>query len=191
MTERTERSKQKLNTETAGEAPEVILLNGPSSAGKSSISRALQKLLAEAGREAAIISLDDYMGLVLEPGEEIWEDDVFEVVPPMCRDIEESKRQGRTVIIDHVITSERIFTATAAAGGQCMKTVLVSCSRELLREREAARGDRFIGSAETSLEYLYPKDGYDLCIDSGKTSPEEAAQTIAGRFFTADNIIAS
>ena len=39
--------------------PEVILLNGPSSAGKSSIAKALQQKLPDSGN-AVILSLDDY-----------------------------------------------------------------------------------------------------------------------------------
>ena len=41
--------------------PDVILLNGPSSAGKSSIAKALQQLLLDRGTDAVILSLDDYL----------------------------------------------------------------------------------------------------------------------------------
>ena len=53
---------------------DVILLNGPSSAGKSSIAKALRQKLHESGN-TAIISLDDY--LQMSAYEPIWEDDVF------------------------------------------------------------------------------------------------------------------
>ena len=59
-----------------------------------------------------------------------------------------------------------------------IKTVLVRCDAETLRRREAQRGDRCVGSAEASLQYLYPKTGYDLCLDSGKASPEALAERI-------------
>lgn len=39
----------------------MILLNGPSSAGKSTISRELQKRLREMNADPLIISIDDYM----------------------------------------------------------------------------------------------------------------------------------
>ena len=39
----------------------VILLNGPSSAGKSTLSKELQRRMAGKGVEAKIISIDDYM----------------------------------------------------------------------------------------------------------------------------------
>jgi chloramphenicol 3-O phosphotransferase len=56
--------------------------------------------------------------------------------------------------------------------------VKVYCDLEILRQRERARGDRCPGSAEASLKYLWPKDGYDLCIDNGKVSAVENAEKI-------------
>ena len=157
--------------------PGVLLLNGPSSAGKSSIARELLKQLESGGVPASVVSLDDHMRL--SPGEQIWEDDVFEVMPELCREVERTLREGRTVIVDHVITSGRIYAAVAAAAaGHRMRKVRVTCDTAILRQREAARGDRFPGSAEESLRYLYPKDGYDLTVDSGKTDPAASARLI-------------
>ena len=83
------------------------------------------------------------------------------------------------MIIDHVITSARICrTLNNAVDGFQMKTVLVSCDVETLRRREAERGDRCAGSAEASLRYLYPKAGYDLCVDSKEASPAALAELI-------------
>ena len=56
----------------------------------------------------------------------------------------------------------------------------VSSSIGILRKREAARADRFAGSAEASLQYLYPKTGYDLRLDSGESGPEQLADAILG-----------
>ena len=157
----------------------LILLNGPSSAGKSTIADELRKRLLLYGADPVIVSIDDHMKIPM--GEEIWEDDVFEIVPDMNRDIVKALRQGRWVIVDHVITSTRIYEAlTDAAAGFRMVKVLVTCSPEILRRREKERGNRFAGSAETSLKYLYPKEGYDLRIDSGETGPAASAESIVG-----------
>ena len=156
--------------------PDVILLNGPSSAGKSSIAKALRQKLPDSGR-AVILSLDDY--LQMSAKEPIWEDDVFAVMPRLCEEISSALRDGNTVIIDLVITSARIYRAlTDAARGFQMKTVLVRCDVETLRRRETDRGDRCAGSAEASLQYLYPKSGYDLCVDSGEAGPAALAEEI-------------
>ena len=56
---------------------QIILLNGPSSSGKSTLSKALQELIEEKRNEKyVIISIDDFMKLSTE--ETIYEDDVFE-----------------------------------------------------------------------------------------------------------------
>ncbi|MBR3430854.1 MAG: hypothetical protein IKG87_12205 [Clostridia bacterium] len=111
--------------------------------------------------------------------EPIWEDDVFAVMPRMCERISTALQNGKMVIIDHVITSARIYRAVNdAVAGYQMKTVLVSCDIETLRRRETERGDRCAGSAEASIQYLYPKTGYDLCIDSSEASPEASAEVI-------------
>ncbi len=94
-------------------------------------------------------------------------------------DIAAPLQDGKTVIIDHVITSARIYRAlTDAVDGFQMKMVLVNCDVETLRRREAGRGDRCAGSAEASLQYLYPKTGYDLCVDSSEASPAAFAEVI-------------
>ena len=157
--------------------PDVLLLNGPSSAGKSSIAKAMKQLLLDSGTDVVILSLDDY--LQMSANEPIWEDDVFAIMPHMCEGIAEALRDGKTVIIDHVITSFRIWQALCnAVSGFQMKTVLVSCDVETLRRREAERGDRCAGSAEASLQYLYPKTGYDLCVDNSEASPAALAEMI-------------
>ena len=160
--------------------PDIILLNGSSSAGKSSIAKALRQRLRDSGG-AVIISLDDY--LQMSANEPIWEDDVFAIMPHMCEGIAEALQGGKTVIIDHVITSVRIWQALCnAVSGFQMKTVLVSCDVETLRRREAERGDRCAGSAEASLQYLYPKTGYDLCVDNSEAIPAALAEKIINSF---------
>jgi len=153
----------------------LILINGPSSAGKSSISRLLKERLT-----AEVVALDDFIPDNLD--EPLWEDDVYELMPEMCRRISGLFSGGAEVIVDHVITSARIYDALlSAAEGQAVIKVLVSCDLKLLKEREKARGNRYQGAAEITLEYLYPKSGYDLVIDSGVLPAEQAAEIIAAR----------
>ena len=164
-------------TEFKAAGNRLVLLNGPSSAGKSTIAGELQRKMRLYSTDPVLLSIDDYMKIGTD--EEIWEDDVFEIMPEMCRDISAALRQGQWVIVDHVITSARIYSALLeAAADFSLVKVLVACSVETLRKREKERGNRFAGSAETSLKYLYPKDGYDLRIDSEKTGPAASADRI-------------
>ncbi|MBO5994644.1 MAG: hypothetical protein J6Q41_03950, partial [Firmicutes bacterium] len=87
---------------------QIILLNGPSSSGKSTLARALQTLIMnERAERYEVVSIDDY--LEMSPTETIYEDDVFEISENICRRALELLGEGSGVIIDHVITSERIF----------------------------------------------------------------------------------
>lgn len=157
---------------------DLILLNGPSSAGKSTIAK---RLLARLGttRECSLIALDDYM--TVGTNEEIWEDDVFAATERMYADVSQALAENRLVIVDHVITSRRIYDALlAAVGPRAFVKALVTCSLETLRARERKRGDRYIGSAEASLRFLYPTDGYDVRVDTEKQSAEEILDAIIG-----------
>ena len=161
----------------------VILLNGPSGSGKSTLSRALQTLIAErTGGRYAVISIDDYMRV--PPDETIYEDDVFEISGELCRGVLDALKTAPGAVIDHVITSERIFRGLTNALRSCeLQTVRVTCPLAVLRAREKARGDRCPGSAESSDTWLWPKKGYDLTVDTGSLSPEAAAEAIFERFF--------
>ncbi|MBP5608019.1 MAG: AAA family ATPase [Lachnospiraceae bacterium] len=160
----------------------IILLNGPSSAGKSTLSRELQKRFEEKGAASVIISIDDHM--VTDPKETIYEDDIYEIMPGMCRDIRSMVNAGKIVIVDHAITSERIYDMFLdAAKCGVVLSVKVTCDPEILRRREKERGDRCPGSAEASLRYLWPKDGYDLCIDNGKVSVADNAEKILAEVY--------
>ena len=63
------------------------------------------------------------------------------------------------------------------------RMIHITCPVEVLRERERARGDRCSGSAEASAEYLYPRDGYDLTVDTGAKSPQENALSVFEKMF--------
>ena len=156
----------------------VILLNGPSSSGKSTLSRTLQdRIRQERGEDYGIISIDDFMKLATD--ETIYEDDVFEINEDMCRAAAEILKKSPGVIIDHVITSKRIFRQlTQLLRNFRIRTVHVSCPLEVLLQREQSRGNRCIGSAEASYTYLYPQNGYDLTVDNAAMTPEENAALI-------------
>ena len=50
--------------------------------------------------------------------------------------------------------------------GYNINFVHVTCPLNILKEREAKRQNRCIGSAKASFEYLFPKNGYDITIDA-------------------------
>ncbi len=157
---------------------QVILLNGPSSSGKSTLAKALQALIEERMNENyAIVSIDDYLKFATD--EAIYEDDVFAISGTMCEKVLQVLEYSPGVIIDHVITSERIFRQlTAKLGQHRILFVHVTCPLKVLQKREQERKNRCLGSAEASTAYLFPKDGYDVTVDSHRMSPTECSGSI-------------
>ena len=162
---------------------QIILLNGPSSSGKSTLAESLHVLIAEMLSENyEVVSIDDFM--TMDPMETIYEDDVFEISGNLNARVLEILEAGSGVIIDHVITSERIFVQLKeAVHAYPLRPVQITCSLELLRKREQERGDRCPGSAESSAAYLFPKEGYDLTVDTGSGTPAENALLIFQKIF--------
>ena len=162
---------------------QIILLNGPSSSGKSTLSKTLQALIWEKlSLQYEVVSIDDFMKT--DPMETIYEDDVFEISGDLCDHVLERMKDSSGVIIDHVITSERIYQQLKnAMEDYTLFEVHVDCSLEILKKREQERKDRCPGSAEASATYLFPKDGYDLTVDSGLRSAEENARIIFEALF--------
>jgi chloramphenicol 3-O phosphotransferase len=157
---------------------QIILLNGPSSSGKSTLSNALQNLLeAKQYGTYEIISIDDFMKI--KEDETIYEDDVFDISSDMCQKALEVLQYAPGVIIDHVITSPRIFNQLCEMlRSYPIFKVRVTCPLSVLIQREIARKNRCIGSAESSYTYLFPQEGYDLIVDTHANSSAECAHQI-------------
>ena len=163
---------------------QVILLNGPSSSGKSTLARMLQALILEKrGEHYGIVSIDDFLDMT--PQETIYEEDVYEISQDLCEAAAEAARTGDGVIVDHVITSSRIFDHLAGTLRPFrLRLIRVTCPLEVLRAREAARGNRCPGSAEASHAFLFPKNGYDLTVDTHGMTAGECAERIFAHCFS-------
>ena len=161
----------------------ILLLNGSSSSGKSTLAKALRQLIAEKSHEQyGIVSIDDF--LKMSADEPIYEDDVFAISYKMCKKTLGMLKISDGAIIDHVITSERIFSQMKESMLQHkLYMIKVFCPVEILREREKARGNRCSGSAEASLQYLFPKDGYDLVVNTSFMTAAECAEKIYNAVF--------
>ena len=164
---------------------QAILLNGPSSSGKSTLAAALKALILEkCGEPYEVVSIDDFMKC--SPMETIYEDDVYEISGDLCEKALELLRSGRGVIIDHVITSRRIYDQLGdMLRPYPVRPVRVTCPLRILRKRELERRDRCPGSAEASARYLYPKKGYELSVSTESLPPSENAAKILEKVFGA------
>ena len=62
---------------------QIILLNGSSSSGKSTLAKVLQTVIADKRDERyEIVSIDDFLKMTME--DVIYEDDVFEISDVLC-----------------------------------------------------------------------------------------------------------
>ena len=109
----------------------------------------------------------------------IYEDDVYEMSLELCEKVREVLRLRNGVIIDHVITSERIFNQLREQlNAYKIYMIHVTYPLNILRQREVDRNNRCFGTAQSSYDYLFPKEGYDLTLDTSLCSVEKCVLKI-------------
>ena len=171
----------------------MIVLNGVSSSGKSSIARALQARLPEPwlvfavddliaamppsmpadaggitfGSDGAVTVGDRFIALNVA-----WEHGIAAMV-----------RAGAPVIVDDLFLRGRTNQDRwrAALGDLPVLWVGVHCEPAVLAEREQARGDRAIGMAAGQLPLVHTGVGYGLEVNTTHQSPEACAALIVAR----------
>lgn len=157
----------------------IILLNGASSAGKSTIAAALQ---AAADRPILRLSLDlFFFGSALPPMRDkgfAWGPMKQRILAGYFPSLAAFARAGNDLVVDHVFESQTDFDdLVAALEGLDVFLVGVHCPIEELERRERERGDRRIGDARMDLATVHSFCRYDLEVDSTRP-PEENAQLI-------------
>ncbi|KYN78988.1 hypothetical protein A0J52_06850 [Clostridium sporogenes] len=86
---------------------------------------------------------------------------------------------AQNIIVDHVITRNRIFKLLIEALEFCdIYLIRVTCPLHELIRRKTQRKNRCIGFAEASFRYLFPQETYDLMIDTLQTPIEECTSQI-------------
>ena len=157
----------------------VVVLNGTSSSGKTTIARALQEI---APRLFLNFSIDSIL-YTLPPSvlQQLTRSDprFLELVRAFCACVRELLELGHDLVIDHAVLSQpEAEMLKAAVEGHQVLLVGLDCPVDVLVERERSRGDRRPGLAAAQCERIHRWLEYDLRIDSGRVSPEEAARVI-------------
>ncbi|MBM7783507.1 chloramphenicol phosphotransferase CPT [Tenggerimyces flavus] len=171
---------------------QVIVLNGGSSSGKTSLSRRLQEVLPTPWLALGVDDLIDAMPLSMQSsdgdGIEFGSDGSVNVGPAF-RTLEAAwmagvatmARAGAPVIIDEVFlggVAGRDRWA-AALSGLSILWVGVRCDPEVAAAREALRGDRVTGMAAYQAEIVHEGMTYDVEVDTSSTDALTCARTIA------------
>lgn len=179
--------------------PKVIILNGPSSVGKSSTARALQDLASETFMH---VSMDAFLDML--PGrlfgtdeglrfETIQEDGHPSIVihsgPAIERALRGMRRavaalaaEGSNLIVDEVMWADEAQDYRVLLSGFDLRFVGLFAPLDLLEARERARGDRELGLARWQHQRVHRTMVYDLEIDTTATSPEQNAERIRDAF---------
>ncbi len=153
----------------------IILLNGASSSGKSTLARGLQAQLDAPFWHISIDHLRAARVLPdsrIESGEFSWRelrpsffDGFHRCLPALCD-------AGNNLIVEHIVeTLEWMDRLLGLLGHLDVFFVGIHCSVSELERRERARGDRRIGEAKLDYESVHTFGIYDLEVNS-EQSPE-------------------
>lgn len=164
----------------------VIVLNGTSSSGKTTIARAFQE---RAPRLFLNFSIDSILDALprsardrITAGADISDLRLKELVTAFYACVKQLLDLGHDLVIDHaVVVPYHADLLRAAIASHDALLVGVDCPPEVLRQRELQRGDRTIGLADRQYPRIHTLLDYDLMLDMSSMSAEDAADRIVAR----------
>jgi chloramphenicol 3-O phosphotransferase len=174
----------------------IIVLNGTSSSGKTTLAKALQRHLPDPllaiGIDTVVFALP---GRWLDPPgwHEVFryaeEGDSLTItagplgdrlVAGLHRMVAGLADLGWDVVVDHVLLDAGwVRDAAATLAPYPLLSVGVRCPLAEVVRREATRGDRTLGQARAQFESVHAHAGYDIEVDTSLATPDECAATIA------------
>ncbi len=163
----------------------VVVLNGTSSSGKTSIARAFQEIAPRVflnfSIDSILYTLPPSVVKEVNRGEKTGTDIRFpELVRAFYACVRELLALGHDLVIDHaVITEAQAEMLKAAVQSHDVLLVGLDCPVDVLEARERERGDRRPGLAAAQCGRIHQWLEYDIRIDSSRMSAEEAARMIA------------
>ena len=174
----------------------LIVLNGASSAGKTTVAEALLPLL---GPTCLLTGFDDILAREQPFGPEPRTPldalrrkariAAFQLTAgrvrlfaTLHREVAAQVRDGRDVVVDTALMEPRALR-DAAESFAPLDGLFVGVKPPLaVSERwEAARGDRPIGQARRHYDLIHAHGTYDLLLDTSALTPQECAQAIRRR----------
>ena len=174
----------------------VIILNGTSSAGKSSLARALQAVAAQPFLHVQMDTFLEMMpprcadnpeGLQILPLEGVDPPEVMirtgpyaaRVLRGMRHAIAAMANEGINLIVDDVMLDKEQGEYQALLAGHDVAYVKVHATLEASERREVARGDREIGQVRWQYGRVHAHVSYDLEVDTTDRSPDACARYLA------------
>ena len=163
----------------------VILLNGPSSSGKSSVGRAMLPLLEGPW---FLVPVDVISGLRSTVHRLPLDDAGVQAMLTRTRrgyhrTVAALASAGNDVIMDYPLSEPwRLADLLVVLDGFDVTLVDVVCSPDALERRELSRGDRPVGLAAS--QRVFEHTDRDLTVDTTTSSAVESAESIVSRLDT-------
>ncbi len=166
----------------------ILMLNGASSSGKTSLLRALQDSLEEPFLEAGLDKIiwmmpkrylerplwDDILGLFDHSGET-----GLKMCYALHRMILSLASCGFSVVADHVLVEPAWVEDCANLFAEMPAYLIgIRCPLSVLEEREKSRRNRTLGQARAQFELVHAHGCYDLEVDTARYTAQECAQQI-------------
>jgi chloramphenicol 3-O phosphotransferase len=163
---------------------QIILLNGTSSSGKTTIARALQEILTE---PYMYVSIDDFFHMYperfLNPTSQQEAVVLARLVPAVISGLHKAvaclAQSGNNILVDHVLQENTwLKECVEIWKGLDVLFIGVKCPLEKVEQREKERGDRNIGTARYQFERVHIHGLYDVEIDTSILSVDECVDRI-------------
>ena len=168
----------------------ILILNGTSSSGKTTLIRMLQGALDQPFLELGLDKLiwmlpkryfspplwDEVLGKADQAGEY-----GHKLVHGMHRAIRSLAENGLNILADHVlIEPDWVIDCANQLCHLPAYLIGIHCELQILEQREANRKDRTLGQARRQFHKVHSHGIYDFTIDSSESTPEEnIAQILA------------
>lgn len=170
---------------------QVILLNGPSSAGKTTLARALQAaLLRDHGRHSLLLAVDDFLRAA-SGGQESVLAALAATDLPLIESfhaaVAAAAQAGGWVIVDHVVGERAhwVEDLSRRLEGVDVLRVRVGCDPRELRQRECRRTDRAPDwpHAARQARHIHAPLTPQVRLDTTRARPEDSAACILSLLF--------
>lgn len=157
----------------------VIILNGTSSSGKSTLAKLIQSMSAI---DYLHMSLDAFWNMTPShiPANSI---NFPKIKLAMVKSVKGLIDTGHYVVVDSIFSGEKTqqeFLSELSSFDLCF--IKVECPLVELIRREKERGNRKIGLAESQLLTTHDKVNYDFVIDTSAGDVKQQVETILNSF---------
>ena len=179
-----------------GEQPQIIVLNGVSSVGKTSVAKAIQNY---AQKPFLHVQMDAFLEMLPRRAFESPDGLVFDRINSQTIDVKtgyiveqalEGMRSaiasmaecGNNMVVDDVFFGNEDIEYRRLLRRHSLQLVGLFAPLSVVEDRERARGDRDIGLAKGQFERVHKDRNYDLSFDTSRKSPNQIASEICEVF---------